>query len=155
LVFGFYLGWLPVGGRGDPPDLAHLILPAVVLGLHEAGSTTRILRASMIDELNSDHAKAARARGIPRRNVLMKSGARNALLPAVTDLGVSLADLAGSVILVETVFGWPGIGNLLYTAIQWNDFPLVSGAVLALVLYSVLIALLVDLLYGVIDPRLR
>jgi len=155
LIFGFYLGWLPVNGRGTPPDLAHLIMPAFILGLHEAGSTTRILRASMIDELNSEHARASRARGLSTRSVLIQDGARNALLPAVTDLGVSLSDLAGSVILVETVFGWPGVGNLLYQAIRWNDFPLVSGAVIALVLYSICVALIVDLLYGVIDPRLR
>jgi ABC-type dipeptide/oligopeptide/nickel transport system permease component len=109
----------------------------------------------MIDELNEDHAKASRARGIPRRSILIQSGFRNALLPAITDLGVSLTELAGSLVLVESVFGWPGIGNLLYIGVQWNDFPLVSGAVLMLVLYAVAINLVVDLLYGVADPRMR
>ena len=123
LIFGYYFDLLPVSGRGDPPDFVHLILPALVLGLHEAGSATRILRSSMIDELNSDQAKAARARGIPRRTILLQNGARNAVLPTMTDLGVGLADLAGSVILIETVFNWPGIGKLVSTAIQWNDFP--------------------------------
>jgi ABC-type dipeptide/oligopeptide/nickel transport system permease component len=155
LVFGHYLGWLPISGRGDPPDVVHLILPSIVLGFREAGSTARILRASMIDSLNEDHTKAARARGIPRRSILMKSGFRNALLPSVTDLGVSLTELAGSLILVETVFGWPGIGNLLYIGVLWNDFPLVSGAVLALVIYSIGINLVIDIIYGFIDPRLR
>jgi glutathione transport system permease protein len=155
LIFGFYLDLLPVSGRGDPPDVVHLIMPALVLGLHEAGSATRILRASMIDELNSDQAKAARARGVPGRTILLQNGARNAVLPTITDLGVGLADLAGSVILIETVFNWPGIGKLVSTAIQWNDFPLISGAVLMLVLYSVFVSLVVDILYGVFDPRLR
>ena len=155
LVFGYYLSWFPVSGRGSPPDLAHLVMPAAVLGFREAASTTRILRARMIDELNEDHAKASRARGIPRRSILIQSGFRNALLPAITDLGVSLTELAGSLVLVESVFGWPGIGNLLYIGVQWNDFPLVSGAVLMLVLYAVAINLLVDLLYGVADPRMR
>jgi ABC-type dipeptide/oligopeptide/nickel transport system permease component len=155
LIFGYYFDLLPVSGRGDPPDVVHLILPSLVLGLHEAGSATRILRASMIDELNSDQAQAARARGVPRGTILIQNGARNAVLPTITDLGVGLADLAGSVILIETVFNWPGIGKLVATAIQWNDFPLISGAVLMLVLYSVLVSLLVDILYGVFDPRLR
>jgi peptide/nickel transport system permease protein len=155
LIFGFYFGWFPVSGRGDPPDLKHLVLPAVVLGFREAASTARILRARMIDELNEDHTKASRARGIPRRTVLMQNGFRNALLPAITDLGVSLTELAGSIVLVEVVFSWPGIGNLLYIGVQWNDFPLVSGTVLVLVLYAVVINLCVDLLYGIVDPRLR
>jgi peptide/nickel transport system permease protein len=155
LIFGHYLGWFPISGRGNPPDIIHLILPSMVLGFREAGSTARILRAGMIDAMGEDHVKAARARGIPRRAILLKSAARNALLPSVTDLGVSLTELAGSLILVETVFSWPGIGNLLYIGVLWNDFPLVSGAVLALVLYAVVVNLLIDLLYGVIDPRLR
>jgi ABC-type dipeptide/oligopeptide/nickel transport system permease component len=155
LVFGFYLGWFPVAGRGDPPDFKHLVLPALVLGFREAASTARILRARMIDELNEEHSRASRARGIPQRSILVQNGFRNALLPAITDLGVSLTELAGSLVLVEVVFSWPGIGNLLYIGVQWNDFPLVSGAILLLVVYAVLINLVVDLLYGVVDPRLR
>lgn len=155
LLFGYYLSWFPVAGRGTPPDFKHLVLPSMVLGFREAASTARILRARMIDELNEDHTKAARARGIPPRSVLINSGFRNALLPAITDLGVSLTELAGSLVLVETVFSWPGIGNLLYIGVQWNDFPLVSGAVLTLVVYAMLVNLAIDLLYGVVDPRLR
>ncbi|HEY2326921.1 MAG TPA: ABC transporter permease [Gaiellaceae bacterium] len=155
LIFGYYLRWFPVAGRGTPPDLSHLVMPACVLGFREASSTARILRARMIDELNEDHAKAARARGMSGRSVLIQSGFRNALLPAITDLGVSLTELVGSLVLIETVFSWPGIGNLLYIGVQWNDFPLVSGAVLVLVLYAVLVNLTIDLLYGFIDPRLR
>ncbi len=155
LWFGLYLGWFPVSGRGDPPDLYHLVLPALVLGFREAGSTTRVLRASILDELSSEQARAARARGMTRRYVLMKNGVRNGLIPAVTDFGTTMTELAGALILIEIVFGWPGIGNLLYIGVRWNDFPLVSGTVLFLVLYAVAANLIVDLLYGVIDPRLR
>jgi peptide/nickel transport system permease protein len=155
IVFGHYLGLLPVSGRGKPPDLAHLVLPAVVLGIREAAGSARILRAGMIDTFGEDHVRAARARGIGPRSILFKSSFRNALIPTVTDLGVSLTELAGSLVLVETVFGWPGIGNLLYVGIRWNDFPLVSGVVLTLVIYAVVINMIIDMLYSAIDPRVR
>lgn len=155
LVVGYYLHLLPLSGRGDPPDFKHLILPSLVLGFREAGSAARILRVGMIDAFSEDHVRAARARGISERAILFKSSFRNALVPTVTDLGVSLTELGGSLILVEVVFGWPGIGQLLYIGIRWNDFPVVSGAVLALVLYAVIVNILIDVLYVVVDPRLR
>lgn len=155
LVFGFYLNWFPISGRGDPADLAHMVLPAVVLGMRYAGNTARLLRASMIETLHQDYIRSARARGIAERSILLKYAFRNALIPAVTDLGVSLADMVGAVILVETVFAWPGIGRQVYLGIFWNDFPVLSGAIIVLVAYAVVVNLLVDALYGAIDPRIR
>lgn len=155
LVFGFYLGWFPISGRGEPPDLWHLILPAFVLGFQNAGSTARIFRAALLDSLGEDYIRAARARGIPERTLVSKLASRNALIPTVTDLGVNFAQLGGQVVLVETVFAYPGIGRLLQTGIFWNDFPVVAGAIMLLLVYVVLINLVVDLLYRVIDPRMR
>lgn len=155
LVFGFYLEWFPISGRGDPPDLSHMVLPAAVLGMRYAGNTARLLRASMIEALHQDYILSARARGIAERLILMKYAFRNALIPSVTDLGVSLADMVGTVILIETIFAWPGIGRQVYLGIFWNDFPVLSGAIIVLVAYAVVVNLLVDALYGAIDPRIR
>jgi peptide/nickel transport system permease protein len=155
LVFGFYLSLFPISGRGDPPDLWHLILPAFVLGFRDAGSAVRIFRASLLDSFSEDYIRAARARGIGERSIVTKLAARNALIPTVTDMGLNFANLAGQVILVETVFAYPGIGRLLYIGIRWNDFPLVAGAVMLLLVYAVVINLVVDLLYRAIDPRMR
>lgn len=155
LVVGYYLHILPISGRGNPPDLKHLILPSFILGFREAGSAARVLRAGMIDAFNEDHVRAARARGISERAILFKSSFRNALIPAVTDLGVSLTELAGSLVLIEVVFGWPGVGQLLSIGVRWNDFPLISGVVLTLVVYAMVLNVAIDLLCAVIDPRLR
>lgn len=155
LVFSFHLQWFPISGRGDPPDLWHLILPAFVLGVRDAGSTVRIFRASLLDALGEDYVRAARARGIGERTIVGKLAARNALIPTVTDLGLNFAQLSGQVILVEVVFAYPGIGRLLQIGIRWNDFPLVAGSVMLLLSYVVVVNLIVDLLYRVIDPRIR
>jgi peptide/nickel transport system permease protein len=155
LVFGFYLKWVPISGRGDPPDFKHLIMPAIVLGIRHAGTTARLLRATMIDVLRQDYIRSARSRGIRERTIVLKYALRNAAIPAITDLGVSLADIIGSVILIETIFAWPGIGRLVYLGIVWNDFPLLSGAILVLLIYAVIVNFLTDFLYGGIDPRVR
>jgi peptide/nickel transport system permease protein len=154
LVFGFYLGWLPISGRGDPPDFAHLVLPALALGLHNIG-TSRLFRAALLDSLSEDYIRAARARGIAERTIVGKYAARNALIPAVTDMGLNIAQVGGTVILVETVFAYPGIGHLLAIGIKWNDFPLISGAITLLLTFVIFVNLGVDLLYRAIDPRMR
>lgn len=155
LVFGFHLGWFPITGRGDPPDLHHLILPAFILGYSDAGHSVRVFRASLVDSLQEDYVRAARARGIGGLSVLFKHSGRNALIPTTTVLGLSLASIAGSLILVETVFSWPGVGRLVEIGILWNDFPLVTGALLVLLAYTVIVSAIVDILYVVIDPRIR
>ena len=128
---------MPISGRGDPPDIQHLILPAVVLGLSHAGSTARLFRAMIIDVMRQDYIRSARARGIARPVIIFKYAFRNALIPAVTDLSVSLADIIGSVILIETVFSWPGIGLMVEQGILYTDFPVLSGAILTLLVYAI------------------
>jgi peptide/nickel transport system permease protein len=155
LFLGFYWGLVPISGRGDPPDLQHLILPAVVLGMRQAGSTALLVRSTMIDVLRTDYIRSARARGLTERTVVGKYAFRNTLIPSVTDLGVNLADIIGAVVLIETIFAWPGIGRLVYLGIIWNDFALLSGAVLTLLVYAIAVNFIVDALYTVIDPRVR
>jgi ABC-type dipeptide/oligopeptide/nickel transport system permease component len=153
--FGFELNLLPTSGRGQPPDIQHLILPALVLGLSHAGSTARLFRATIIDVMRQDYIRSARARGISRRVIVFKYAFRNALIPAVADLSVSLADIIGSVILIETVFSWPGIGLMVEQGIQYDDFPVLSGAILTLLVYAILVNFLADSMYGGIDPRVQ
>jgi peptide/nickel transport system permease protein len=155
LVFGFFLGWIPISGRGDPPDLSHLVAPALVLGVNTAGSSTRVLRASLLDSLNEDYIRAARARGIDEHVILLKLAGRNALVSTITVLGVDSAGMIGSVILVETVFARPGIGQLLFTGLKYNDFPLITGATLFLLLFVIAVNTLVDVMHMAIDPRVR
>ena len=152
---GFELNLVPISGRGDPPDIQHLILPAVVLGLSHAGSTARLFRAMIIDVMRQDYIRSARARGIARPVIIFKYAFRNALIPAVTDLSVSLADIIGSVILIETVFSWPGIGLMVEQGILYTDFPVLSGAILALLVYAIAVNFLADSVYGGIDPRIQ
>jgi peptide/nickel transport system permease protein len=152
---GFKLNLVPISGRGTPPDIQHLILPAVVLGLSHAGSTARLFRAMIIDVMRQDYIRSARARGIARPVIVFKYAMRNALIPAVTDLSVSLADIIGSVILIETVFAWPGIGLMVEQGILYNDFPVLSGAILVLLVYAILVNFLADSVYGGIDPRVQ
>lgn len=155
LFFGFYLNWLPISGRGSPPDFQHLILPAFVLGYHDAGNNMRIFRASLIHELGQDYVRAARARGIGEAAILLRHAGRNSLGPAITVLGLGIARIGGGVVLIETVFAWPGVGRIVQTGILWRDFPLVSGALMFLLSYTVVVTLIVDLLHRFIDPRVR
>jgi peptide/nickel transport system permease protein len=155
LIFAFQFGLFPVSGRGDPPDLAHMVLPCAVLGWRYAGNSTRLLRASLIDALNQDYIRSARSRGIDEGTIVRKYAFRNALIPTLTDLGVDFANVIGNVVLIETVFAWPGLGRLVYLGILWNDFALLSGAVLVLIVYAVVVNIIVDALYGAIDPRIR
>ena len=152
LVFAIALEWAPVSGRGG---LAHLALPALTLGIGMAAVLTRMLRATLLDRLGDDYIRTARAKGAGEPRVLLAHALRNAVLPVVTVLGLQAGGLLAGAIITETIFAWPGIGRLTLLAIQTRDYPLVQGCVLVIALTYVIVNLGTDLLYGVIDPRLR
>jgi peptide/nickel transport system permease protein len=152
IVFSLKLGWLPVSGRGS---LAHIVLPAITLGTAMAAILTRMTRASMLDVIQSDYITTARAKGVRESRVVLKHAFRNALIPVVTIVGLQIGGLLAGSIITETIFAWPGIGRLAIQAINARDYPLVQGCVLVIALGYVLVNFLTDLLYGLIDPRIR
>ena len=161
LIFSLELGWLPTGGMYSPvgdhdlPDLLrHLILPAAALGAASSALVARMMRSSMLEVIRQDYVRTARAKGLSRWKTIIRHAARNALLPVVTVIGLQIGNLLGGSVITETVFSWPGVGFVLYNAISQRDVPLVMGAVLMTSGLFVLINLLVDLLYGVFDPRI-
>ena len=152
LVFSIVLGLLPVSGRGG---VLHLVLPALTLGGALAAVTTRMVRASMLEEIGQDYIRTARAKGLPERVVLFRHALRNSLLPVVTILGLQAGALLAGAIITETVFAWPGLGRLTVQAINARDYPLLQGCILTISLSYILINLLTDAIYSVVDPRIR
>jgi peptide/nickel transport system permease protein len=157
-IFAVALGWFPVAGYGDPgvplaDRLHHLVLPAIVLGVVNSALILRFTRASMLDVLGEDHIRTARAKGASEARVILHHALRNALIPVLTVLGLTFALLVGGAIVTETVFGLPGIGNLVVSAVLRRDYPVIQGALLVIAGLYVLINLAVDLLYLVVDPR--
>jgi len=152
LVFSVILGWLPVSGRGGP---AHLILPAVTLGASLAAILTRMVRTSVIEELSSDYVRTARAKGLSPAAVLFRHAFRNALIPILTILGLQFGTLLAGTIVTETIFSWPGIGRLAVQAINARDYPLLQGCILLIAVSYVLVNLLTDFIYALVDPRVR
>jgi peptide/nickel transport system permease protein len=152
LLFSLRLGWLPVSGRGGP---AHLVLPAATLGLGMAGVLVRQTRASVLAALREDYVRTARAKGVPEWRVVFSHALRNALIPVVTVAGLQAGSLLAGAVITETIFAWPGVGRLVVQAIGARDFSLVQGCVLAMGITYVVVNSVTDLLYGVIDPRLR
>jgi len=152
LYFSVHLGWLPVAGRGT---LAHLVLPAVSLGLGSMAIIARMTRSSMLEVLGLDYVRTARAKGLQGARVVAKHALRNALIPVVTVGGLQFGQLLSGAVLTETVFAWPGIGRLLVDSIRARDYPVVQGAVLLIAVTFILINIAVDLIYGFIDPRIR
>jgi peptide/nickel transport system permease protein len=150
-LFAAHWGLLPSVGRGSA---AHLVLPALTLGLGLASIASRLVRASLLDTLEEAYVRGARARGLPPFRVVAHA-LRNALLPVVSVLGVRFGTLLGGSVLTESVFGWPGLGTLAIGAISQRDFPLVQGIVLVFATVFLALHLAVDLLYGVMDPRIR
>jgi ABC-type dipeptide/oligopeptide/nickel transport system permease component len=152
IVFAVWLGWLPVSGTGS---WRHLVLPAVTLGAALAAVTARMTRASLVDELGELYVKAARARGIRQTRAIVVHAFRNSLIPVVTILGLQLGAVLTGTIVTETIFSWPGVGRLLIQAINFRDYPLVQGCVLLIATTYVTMNLVVDVVYGWLDPRIR
>ena len=152
LVFSVQLGWFPVAGRGT---LRHLVLPAISLGLGSMAIIARMTRSSMLEVLNQDFIRTARAKGLIERAVVLKHALRNALVPVVTVIGLQFGALLAGTVITETVFSWPGIGSLLVQSILARDYPVVQGAVLLIAVSFILVNLIVDLIYGFVDPRIR
>jgi peptide/nickel transport system permease protein len=152
LVFAVQFGWLPAGGRGT---FAHLVLPAITLATFTSASIARLLRSSMIEILKEDYIRTARAKGLVSRLVFMRHVARNALIPVVTMLGILAGELFSGAVVTETIFSWPGVGRVILLAIESKDFPVVQAGVAVISAVFILINLLVDLTYGLLDPRIR
>jgi ABC-type dipeptide/oligopeptide/nickel transport system permease component len=150
VVFAFWLPWLPVGGVGSP---AHLVLPAVTLALPSIAMIARMTRSSVLEVLREDYVRTARAKGVGERLVVAKHALRNAAIPILTLVGLQAGQLMGGAVLTETVFAWPGLGRLMVKAIFARDYVLLQGAVLIFAMAFVVINLVVDLSYGMLDPR--
>jgi ABC-type dipeptide/oligopeptide/nickel transport system permease component len=152
LVFAVWIPWLPAGGTGSP---AHLVLPAVSLGLFGAGVIARQTRSAMLETLGEDFVRTARSKGLPERGVVYKHALKNALMPVVTVLGDQFGRMLGGAILTETVFSWPGMGRYLVEAIAMRDYPVIQAIILVFAVSFLVVNLLVDLSYGLLDPRVR
>jgi peptide/nickel transport system permease protein len=159
-VFGVTLRWLPISGYVDPWEeplagLRSLVLPALTLGLALAAVVTRTLRSSMLEALSEDYVRTARAKGLDEGTIVRSHVLKNALIPVVTVLGLQLGTLIGGAVITEYVFALPGVGRLVVDAVFARDYPLVQGVVLLIAVGFILTNLMVDLLYGIIDPRIR
>ena len=152
LFFSVYLGWLPSSGSGT---VWHLMMPAFALGWYFAAAHMRLTRSSMLEVLGSEYVKLARIKGLPEALVIGKHAFKNALIPVLTLAGINLVIMVNVAVVVETVFAWPGIGRLLYEGISFREFPVVQATVLLGGAMIVFVNLLVDVLYAVIDPRIR
>lgn len=172
LFFAVYLGWLPAIGREEPllkaigtaatgnfapllDSLSHLAMPALTLGLNSAAVISRLVRSTMLETLSQDFIRTAHAKGLRVSRVILVHGLRNALLPIVSVIGLRFGALLGGAVLTENIFGWPGLGQLAVAAMSQRDIPLIQGIVLSFALIFAVVNLIVDLLYTVIDPRVR
>ncbi|MGA7669900.1 MAG: ABC transporter permease, partial [Nitrolancea sp.] len=158
-VFGYRLRWFPISGYGGPiwtlDGLRSVALPAITLAIGSVATMARLTRSAMLEVLNQDYVRVARAKGLREPIVLLRHGLKNAMLPIITVLGLQVAYLLSGAVVTETVFAWPGVGRLAVYAIQARDFPLVQGTVLVISLFFVLVNLAVDVVYAFIDPRIH
>ena len=158
-IFSVSLGWLPSQGASEDGSLLgnwkYLILPAITLGASLAAINMRMTRSSMLEVLNQDYIRTARAKGLGERLVLGRHAMRNSMIPVVTVLGIELGALLGGTVIIEQVFAWPGLGTMVIRGISQRDYPVVQGTLLFLAFFYVLANVLVDLLYTYLDPRLR
>jgi peptide/nickel transport system permease protein len=173
LAFALQLGWLPSFGRGAPitdalgtwvttgdasdllDGLKHLVLPALTLGAFSTALISRLVRSAVLEVLGQDYVRTARGKGLPNVPVIARHALPNAMIPVITVIGLQVGTLLGGAVIAESIFAWPGIGRLLLQAINQRDYPLVQGIVLLTALVVSLINLVVDLLYGVFNPRVR
>ena len=160
LFFSLYLGWLPSSGFANPfvdpwASLKVLILPAAAVGFRQAAYTTRLTRSSMLDEMNKEYVDTARSVGLSEGKVIFKYTLRNAMIPTITISGLQLANLLGGTVVLESIFAWPGIGRAIFEAILQRDYPLVQAGVLVLGCIVVIMNLLVDLTYRLLNPRVK
>jgi len=155
LLFSLYLGWLPAGGRGDPPSLINLMMPAFCLSTPYMAMTARLTRSCMLEVLRENYIIAARSRGFPEWRVVLKHALRNAMIPVVTNMGLQLSRMLGGALVIEVVFRWPGMGAMAYDGVMERDYPVVMGVVLIVAVIFIVVNLLVDLSYGFFDPRIR
>lgn len=151
-VFAARLNWLPAGGLGGPE---HYILPAFTLGAFLVTGIMRLVRSSMLETLDSEYVKLARAKGLPEWKVVWKHALRNSLIPVVTFGGTYMGILLAGAIVVETVFAWPGLGDLIYRGIGWRDYPIIQALVLLIAIVVTVSNFVVDILYAYLDPRIR
>jgi peptide/nickel transport system permease protein len=152
LFFSVYLQWLPSSGSGT---IWHLLMPAFALGWYFAAAHMRLTRSSMLEVMGSEYVKLARLKGLPEFRVITKHAFKNALIPVLTLAGINLINMINVAVIVEVVFAWPGIGRLLYEGISFRDFPVVQGVVIIGGIMIVVVNLLVDVLYALVDPRIR
>jgi len=152
ILFSLMLGWLPVSGK---VGASSYVLPAMTLGFSLSAILTRMIRASMIEELQEDYIRTARAKGLPEMKVFLKHALKNGLIPVVTVLGLQFGTLLAGAIITESIFSWPGLGRLTVQAINSRDYPLVQGCILVIAFTYVLVNLLTDLTYGFLDPRIK
>lgn len=160
LIFSVNLDWLPSGTRGHDATgffdrLTYFIMPAITLGWLASAGLMRLVRSSMLEVLDSEFVKLARAKGVGANAVVWKHAFKNALIPPLTFSALILVGFIGGTVVTETVFAWPGLGQMVYTAVINNDFPLMTGGVLVLTVAYVLVVFVIDLLYAAIDPRIR
>ena len=172
LFFGLYLGWFPISGHvpflmplfqgdfatafGNLPSAAyHLMMPAIAVGFYSLSRNARLVRSSMLEVLGMDYVRTARSKGISERAVVINHALRNAWLPVVTMIGLEFGFLLGGVVVIETVFSWPGIGRLVFNAINQRDIPVVQASVIVLSVIFIALNLIVDLIYVRIDPRVK
>lgn len=172
LFFGLYLGWLPISGhvpflmpllQGDfgqaftnlPKTIYYLLMPGIAVAFYSLSRNARLVRSSMLEVLGQDYVRTARSKGIPERAVIVHHALRNAWLPVVTMIGLEFGFLLGGVVVIETVFSYPGIGRLVFNAINQRDIPLVQASVIVLSVIFIVLNLVVDLIYARIDPRVK
>ncbi len=160
LLFALQLGWLPSSGYTSPLEnlpesITFLILPAVAIGFRQAAYTTRLTRSSMLDEMSKEYVDTARSLGFSESKVIYKYTLRNAMIPTLTICGLQLAELLGGTVVIEVIFAWPGVGRVIYEAILQRDYPMIQSGVLVLGFFVVIINLLVDIAYRMLNPRVE